>query len=580
MLNAGLLSLARPALPKIVACVCAAILAAAAGVLQITAVAQIAAILWEGAPRFDKLLIWASVIVAAAVGRAVLITWQERASVRIATGLKIGLRDKLIAKVLDLGVGYLDRDSTGALTTTASEGIEALEVYFGRYLPQLFVSVLTPIGLFIYLMFIDARTAALLLIAVPLIPASIMLIMKWAGRVAGNHWKNYAKLSSFFLDSLQGLTELKLFNRHNARAKRIAEKSWTFRNATMRLLRMNLTSIIAMDWIAYGGAAAGILLAGESLKTEDIGIFGATVILLAAPQFFLPLRALGAYFHAGLSGVSAATKIFAVLKQPLLLKQPEQPESLYGKPPSIVFHRVGFSYDNSDSAALRDVSFELPAGSTTAVVGPSGCGKSTIIALIARLFDPSSGTVSFGGTDLSRVPPGEIHKRMAVVNQEPVLFSGTVADNLRLAEPDASTKELYSACRRAGIEDLVRSLPGGLDAEIGERGARLSGGQRQRLALARAVLKNADVLLLDEATSSVDARNESLIQDAVSKISADMTTVIVAHRLSTVRHADTILVVDQGEIIERGAHDALMAKDGLYARLVRAQLPLEVTHGA
>ena len=507
MVTRRVFSLAAPAYGWIALAVLASVLSVAVSVGQVGVLVWFVKLVWESGADSASLIRILIALAVALVLRVVLVCVQESASVRIAGALKIDLRDKVLGKIIDLGLGYQHLKSSAVLAAAGGEGVEALEVYFGKYIPQLLACIVIPLGLFGCIALIDIYCALVLTVAVPLIPLSILVVRKRASRSSRMQWMSYSRLSAYFLDSIQGLSELKCFGAEERRAQEIKRRSWEFRDITMRGLRLNLVSVLFMDVIAYGGAALGVVLAILAHKAGRTDIFGAAFILLVSPQFFLPLRRLGALFHAGRAGVSAAGQILEILEQPSLLKGDAGPFELDGGAPSVELSHVSYVYEGSDEAALKDINLKIESGKSVAIVGPSGSGKSTLVALLSRSFDPSAGVVSLDGRDISRAAPSEIVKHLGLVNQKPWLLTGTVADNLRLAKPDATVAEIVEACRKTGTYRMIEEMPLGLDTALGEGGAKISGGQRQCVAIARAALKGAPILILDEATSNVDAIN-------------------------------------------------------------------------
>ncbi|WP_019908593.1 thiol reductant ABC exporter subunit CydD [Paenibacillus sp. HW567] len=498
---------------------------------------------------------------------------------RSSNGTRLELRLAVYRKLLRLETGYTRSIGTSQAVSAAIDGVEALESYFASYLPQLFYSLLAPLVLFCFVGLLDMRSALVLLVVSPLIPLLLALMLAIARKMSARHFKSYQTLGGLFLESLQGLTTLKLFRRDEERADMLREKSESFRKTTMRVLRMQLNSLTLIDLIAYGGAAGGITAAAVSARAGGLELGGAIAILLLAVEFFLPLRLLSSYFHVAMNGIAAAEKIFELLDVP----ESKRGQSEYGQAAaaasggqplpaqlSIRFDRVSFSYDGRQPA-LRDIDLVIEAGKTTAVVGPSGSGKSTLVSLLTRFLEQDSGTVTVGGEDINSLSVEAVRDGICLVPQNTYIFSGTLADNLRMGKPEATEAELLQACAAAGLSEFVDLAPEGLNTPVGEGGSRLSGGQRQKLGIARALLHDARVYLFDEATSNVDTESETEIGKAIWAAAREKTTLIISHRLSTIARADRIYVMDAGRIVEAGSHAELMQRRGLYFELAAGQ---------
>lgn len=492
---------------------------------------------------------------------------------------RLRLRHAVYRKLLALETHYAKATGTSQAVSTAVDGVEALESYFSGYLPQLFYSLLAPLVLFAAIWPIDWRSATVLLAISPLIPLLLMMIMKIARQVSGKHFKSYQNLGSHFLESLQGLATLKLFNRDEAHTSLLREKTSSFRKATMRVLAMQLNSLVLIDLIAYGGAVAGITAAVVSYGKGDLTFGGAATIVLLAAEFFLPLRILSSLFHVAMNGVSASEKIFELLAaQEPAGKHGESETIVYAPPyrPSVRLENVKFSYDGR-SQTLKGIDLSIEAGKTTAIVGKSGCGKSTVVSLLAGFLRPDSGAVLLDDVNVEAITVNELRSKICIVPQNTYIFMGSIADNLRMAKPNATAEEMLAACDAAGLRAFIESSAAGLDTEVGEGGARLSGGQRQKLGIARALLLDAAMYIFDEATSNVDAQSEEEIWQAIWNVTRQRTALIISHRLSSIASADCIYVMDSGIIADVGTHTQLMNKGGLYYELAVQQM--EMTEG-
>ena len=522
-------------------------------------------------------LILVLMIISIAMIAHLFLSWLINRSIfNTSARIKLDIRNKIYSKVMEFELRYKDVKRTGGLVTTMLDGVENLESFFGLFLPQIFIAILTPIGLFFFIGQFNAIIALTLVLMVPIIPITIGAVQAWVRRVAKMHWETFEDLNSFFLDSLQGINVLKLFGQIKQRKKEIADRSWDFRDNTMKLLYANLTSILVMDLISMIGTAIGVTMAILYFISGELSLSGAIIILLISYEFFRPLRVLGSYFHIAVNGISSAKSIIEIINQESHHLKIEKLQKLdVGNKVDIEFKDVSFSYQPESQLILKNINFKLETEKITAIVGQSGAGKTTIANLIARFYDPNIGEVSIGGVNLKNSDPNEVRNLISMVSQQTYLFHGTIRENLLIAKPEATEDELIEACEKAGILKHVLSLPEKLDASLVERAKNLSSGQIQRISIARAILKDAPILILDEATSNVDAENEKKIQETLKNLAKTKTTIIIAHRLSTVRDADKILVLDGGYIAERGTHQELMVKKRLYEELVKGQLRFE-----
>ena len=503
--------------------------------------------------------------------RAWLTYLKETIAHYIAAGIKIALRNRIYAHLLVLGPGYLERRQTGELLAAAVHGVETLEVYFGKYLPQLVITLLTPIAIFTYLTILDWQLA--LVLAVFFISA--LTVPQWfnpsARRERRRHWTAIAELNSYFIDSLQGLVTLKAFNHGKQRGEEITKRATDLCSAIMKVIGINFAYIGVTNLIMTTGAAVALGWGVVRVVQGTLSIDVLLIVLLLGNEIYKPILELNTAYHGGLEGATAAEGIFNLLDTTPEVTGASDVTSTPPVAPSIRFEDVTFGYDEGKRPALSDLSFEINSGETVALVGRSGSGKTTVINLLLRFWDPQRGRITLGGPSLSEYTLETLRAQMSVVNQDTYLFHGTVTDNLRVSKPDASTEELVRAARLANANDFIKALPQGYDTIVGERGTRLSGGERQRIAIARVLLRDTPILLLDEATSSVDAENEAIIQEALDRLKRGRTTLVVAHRLSTVRGADRIVVLDRGWMVESGSHNELIRAGGIYAQLVSAQ---------
>ncbi len=513
-----------------------------------------------------------------ALARAGAVGGSEVTAGRAAGRVKDDLRARLFEHLLALGPLYARGERSGELANTLMAGVEALDAYFAQYLPGLALAALVPLTVLLAVFPLDLLSGLVLLLTAPLIPFFMILIGRLADAVTRRQWAVLSRMSAHFLDALQGLTTLKLFGRSKAQVNVIARIGDQFRQTTLGVLRVAFLSALALELLATLSTAVVAVQIGVRLLYGYLDFAQALFFLVLAPEFYLPLRALGVRFHAGIAGVTAAARIFEIVESNRQdAKSAETALSSFdlAYPASwrfdgIRFEDVSYTYDGADGPALDGVSFALEAGQITALVGPSGAGKSTIAALLLRFAEPQRGQITVAGAPLAAIPAADWRARVAWVPQQPHLFYGTVLENLRLARPDASMDEVIWAARQAHIHDVIAALPQGYATIIGERGARLSGGQAQRIALARAFLKDAPLLILDEATSGLDPEHEALLAESLERLARGRTTLIIAHRLSTVRRADLILVLDGGQVVEQGSYARLSQGDGLFRRLAAA----------
>jgi len=497
-----------------------------------------------------------------------VVTWGgDAVASETAERIKGDLRERLYARIIALGPAYTRGERSGELANTAIAGIEALDAYISQYLPQLVLAMLIPLGMLAVVFPLDPLSGIVLLVTAPLIPFFMILIGGMASRLTRSQFTQLSRMSAHFLDVLQGLAVLKQFGRSRDQIATIRRISERFRDTTMGVLRVAFLSALVLEMLATISTAIIAVEIGLRLLYGRMVFEDAFFVLILAPEFYLPLRMLGTRFHAGMSGVAAAARIFDVLETPLPDCGPPAPRRAIPQPPfTLRFQDVHYAYESGERPALNGISFMIEAGQRVALVGPSGAGKSTVAQLLLRFLAPTAGQITVNGTDLCAIAPDEWRRQVAWVPQAPYLFADTIAGNIRLGRPDAPLADVIRSAARAHLDQFIATLPGGYDTPIGERGARLSGGQAQRVALARAFLKDAPVLILDEATANVDTETEQRIRTALRELLRGRTSLIIAHRLSTIRHADRILVLHRGRLAEEGTHDALLRRGGIYAR--------------
>lgn len=493
-----------------------------------------------------------------------------RASYLACVDVKRILREKIYDKMIKIGASYREQISSSEVVQVSTEGVEQLETYFGKYLPQLFYSLIAPVTLFVILCRISIKASIILLICVPLIPISIVAVQKIAKKLLNRYWSSYTKLGDSFLENLQGLTTLKIYQADQKKAQEMDIEAQHFRHITMKVLTMQLNSTSVMDILAYGGAALGMAAAISEFLRGNISVSGTLCIILLASEFFLPLRLLGSFFHIAMNGMAASDKIFRILDL-------EEPKSGNRKIPNgsvdISLENVHFSYE-ADREILNGITIQLPAGSFTSLVGESGCGKSTIAGILSAKNRGFTGEIKIGGIPLQEVNEKDLMSQVALIRHNSYLFKGTVEENLRMAKPDASEKEMKEALEKVNLLGFLETQDG-IKTKLLEKAGNLSGGQCQRLAIARALLLDAAVYIFDEATSNIDVESEELIMDVIHEIARTKTVLLISHRLANVVDSDQIYFLKNGEIRESGKHEELMKNNGSYRHLYEQQMELE-----
>ena len=556
---------------RIAGAVCVGLLAALVGIGRLALLGWLLAQVFAGAPA--ESLILPVALVAVVMGlRGVLEYWRNMIAHRTAARVQLALRERLFDKIVELGPAHFGLERTGDVLLAMVDGVEQLETYFGQYLPQLFVAALTPVIVFALIATLDLPVALVMFgfALVTLIAPSVF--QKWDSSNSLRRQKAYAAFAAEFLDAIQGFATLKAFGQSAARARLLAHKAHELFRATMWVLATNSLSRGIVDTGLAVGAAATLGYGAYRVSAGSTSLEVLLIVLMMGIEVYRPQRDLRALLHQGMVGLSSAKGIFAVLDaKPAITPRDDIVAAEEALVPTVSFDHVSFAYPGGRRQAHQDLSFHLAAGERVGVVGASGSGKSSIVRLLSRFYDPQKGTVRIGGRDLRNLHPRDIHRNIAVVNQDNYLFHGSVEENLRFGRPDASQEELEAAARAANAHGFISQLPQGYRTIVGERGIRLSGGQRQRVAIARALLRDAPILVLDEALSAVDAENEAIIQEALDRLMQGRTTLIFAHRLSSVIGADRLLVLEQGRLVETGSHASLMKAGGVYHSLMAAQ---------
>ncbi len=539
-----------------------------ANIGMMTAITQLLAALFGGTADGAQLAGTAILAALAVAVRFACTTGASRMGFLSSRTVKKALREAIYQKLLRLGASYNEQVKTSEVVQVAVEGVDQLETYFGAYLPQFFYAMLAPLTLFAVLCFVNVPAAVVLLICVPLIPVAIAAVQTWAKKLLSKYWGQYTALGDTFLENLQGLTTLKIYQADAARNDEMNEQAEKFRKITMKVLTMQLNSITIMDLIAYGGAALGVIFSAMQFRAGNVTLSGALLIVVLAADFFIPMRQLGSFFHIAMNGMAASDKIFRLLDLPEPDKKP-----LSCPDGDLNCRDLRFSYE-PDREILHGINLSFSKGSFTSLVGESGCGKSTIASILMGRSRGYSGSVTIGGAELREISEESLMRHITYVSHQSYLFKGTVRSNLLMGNPDASDEQLWAVLKQVNLADFLRS-ENGLDTLVAEKGGNFSGGQCQRLALARALLHDSPVYIFDEATSNIDVESENDIMAQIHALAGRKTVILISHRLANVTLSDRIYVLDHGSVVESGTHRELLAQNGLYASLRNAQQALE-----
>ena len=497
--------------------------------------------------------------------------------------VKSKLRHMIYEKLLKIGDKYQGKFSTSEILQVSAEGVEQLEIYFSKYLPQLFYSLLAPMTLFVLVSFMSLKTAIVLFICVPLIPISIIRIQKFAKKLLAKYWGSYVQLGDHFLDNMQGLTTLKVYQSDEFKNEEMNVDAENFRRITMKVLTMQLNTVTLMDLIAYGGSALGVVFASLEFAQGNIEFSQALAIILLSAEFFIPLRLLGSFFHIAMNGMAASEKMFRLID----MEEDSSIEKEYfnnGKEVSvdkntedkayISGENIEFGYEEGKNV-IKGISFEIPKNSFVSIVGESGCGKSTLASILMGYNKITSGKLFIENRNSEEIVTEEKMKLMTMVSFQNYLFKGTVRENLLMGRDDIKDDKLLDALKSVNLYEFFSTLEG-LDTKIAEQASNLSGGQRQRLCIARALLHNSEIYIFDEATSNIDVESEEIIVDLIKKLKREKTVIQITHRLANVVESDEIYMMDSGNIIEKGTHSELMEKKGRYEKMYTAQKELEL----
>lgn len=486
----------------------------------------------------------------------------------LGRNVKKDLRQKIYDKIIKLGVRTTDNMSMAGLTQLSMEGVEQLDLYYSAYIPQFFYAMIAPIILFIVTVRINWAVALVLLACVPLIPMSIIAVSRYAKKIFAKYWGKYTSMGDSFLDSVQGLKELKIFQADAAQNIKMNETSEEFRKITMKVLVMQLASTTIMDMVAYGGAGLGIALTIHAVVNGSLSAYAALFLILVAVDFFLPLRAFGSAFHIAMNGASAGNKILSLLAQPDPVWGSETVDGT-----DITVKDVTFSYDGTRDV-LKHASMNFGSTGMCAIVGESGSGKSTVVNLLLGAYHPQQGSILVGNKPLETLSRESYYSHISVVSYNTYIFNETIRQNFMLAKDNVTDEEIYSALKKVNLYDFIIDN-GGLDKVITEDAANISGGQKQRLALAINLVANKDVYIFDEATSNIDIESEAIIMNNIKELSKEKSVIVISHRLANIIAADTIYYIEDGEVKENGTHNELMNMHEGYAKLYTTQKKLE-----
>ncbi|KOE70535.1 ABC transporter ATP-binding protein [Aggregatibacter actinomycetemcomitans serotype f str. D18P1] len=527
---------------------------------------------FERSLTLQSAVIFTIVLIACLALRAWAGKMAVKASYKASTQVKHKLRTLIYQKLSSMPLNQVNQQSTSSVIQVASEGVEQLEIYFGRYLPQLFYSLLAPLTLFIFLVFFNAPTSLVLLVCVPLIPMSIIAVNKIAKRLLAKYWSIYVGLGSSFLDNLQGLITLKIYQDDDYKAKQMDIEAENFRTITMKVLTMQLNSVSLMDLLAYGGAALGILTALLQFQDGNLSIFGVVLFILLASEFFIPLRLLGSFFHVAMNGKAASEKIFTLLDTPV-----EENKSAVDFPVknevTVQINDLHFAY-SEEKPAINGLTLSIQPKQLAVFVGKSGCGKSTLVSLLMGFYQVQQGEILFNDIDIKQINRHSLYRYVSLVSHSSYIFKGSLRENMLMVLSNASDETIYQCLEQVNLANFVREN-GGLEMPLLSRGSNLSGGQIQRLALARALLHNADVYIFDEATSNIDVESEEIILQFIQQLKHSKTIVMISHRLANAVNADQIYVLQSGRLAESGDHASLMAENRIYAEMFNQQKNLE-----
>ena len=544
--------------------------ALAANIAMMTSITNLLQSLFRKTADTKDFIITISVAVVSVLIRFICSTMASKMGYLSSKSVKKTLREMIYKKLLNLGTSYGEQIKTSEIVQICVEGVDQLETYFGAYLPQFFYAMLAPLTLFIYLSFINFPSAIVLLVCVPLIPIAIAAVQTWAKKLLSKYWGQYTALGDTFLENLQGLTTLKIYQADKYKNDEMNAESEKFRKITMKVLSMQLNSITIMDLIAYGGAAIGVIMAVTQYRADKVSLSGCLLIILLSADFFIPMRQLGSFFHIAMNGMAASDKIFRLLDLP---ENHQNNKCAINNDCSIVCENVHFSYEK-EREVLHGINMSISQNSFVSIVGESGCGKSTIASILMGRNKGYNGSITIGNIELKDISEKSLMENITYISHNSYLFKGTVRDNLLMGNPNASDTKLWNVLEQVKLADFMKS-ENGLDTVLTEKASNLSGGQCQRLALARALLHNTPIYIFDEATSNIDVESENEIMNQIYTLAKTKTVILISHRLANVVNSDYIYVLDKGNIVEYGNHKQLLSLNGCYTKLWNTQQNIE-----
>lgn len=541
-----------------------------ANIVMMAAITGLLASLFLGTNSNEQIGKTAVICVIVLFVRAICSICSSRMGYLSSKTVKKVIREQIYKKLLRLGTGYKEKVQTSEIVQVAVEGVEQLETYFSAYMPQFFYAMLAPLTLFIVLCFVNVPSAVVLLICVPLIPIAIAAVQTWAKKLLSKYWGQYTALGDTFLENLQGLTTLKIYQSDTYKNEEMNQEAEKFRKITMKVLTMQLNSITIMDFIAYGGAALGMILAATQFQSGHVDLQGCLLIILLSADFFIPMRQLGSFFHIAMNGMAASEKIFRFLELPEAPKKAAK----FPRNAEIVCENLRFSYE-AGREILKGMDLRIPRGRFVAIAGESGCGKSTVASILMGRNRGYKGTIRIGDIELSDIAESSLMQNITYISHNSYLFKGTIRENLLMGNPNATEDEMWAVLEQTNLAAFLRNEEG-LDTKLAEKASNLSGGQCQRLALARALLHDSPVYIFDEATSNIDVESENDIMEQILLLAKKKSVLLISHRLANITKADMIYAMEQGEVKEYGTHEELLRKNGLYQKMWTTQQRLEL----